>query len=223
MKSWLLFGQNSVYLLQTKEGEELCVDFFPYGSLRDKFVDNCSVLLQRPIDKSDAAISISTCTSLAWHLQKYEASILGNCIQWSLCHIFLHSRWQKTERFISQRSGTQWFICCCLQRLGGLFIVISPPQVIPLAGFWNGWRLMPPPWDSASSSLVAAGWINRRMTELLRELSTLQSCRQWSTSHVSRVPFPQDTPLIAEDKNLTISCSFTGFASPLNRLWKIYK
>lgn len=59
---------------------------------------------------------------------------------------------------------------------------------------------MPHHWDSASSSLVAVGWINQRMTEPLKELSFLQNCRQQSISHVSRMPIPQDTPIVTEDK-----------------------
>lgn len=59
---------------------------------------------------------------------------------------------------------------------------------------------MPHPWANASSSLVAVGWINQRMMEPLRELSSLQNCRQQNISHVSRTLFPQDTPIITEDK-----------------------
>lgn len=54
-----------MYLLKAREAVEMCMDLFPYEALRDRFVDNYSVLLQRPIDKNDAVINISTCTSLA--------------------------------------------------------------------------------------------------------------------------------------------------------------
>lgn len=59
---------------------------------------------------------------------------------------------------------------------------------------------MPHPWDSASSSLVAVGWINQRMMEPSRDSSSPQNCRQQNISHVSKMLFPQYTAIVTEDK-----------------------
>lgn len=114
---------------------------------------------------------------------------------------FLFCHWQKKEDLFLRGLECNDSFAVVLKGLWVIHSLSLQPQVIQLAGFWNGWKLMPHHWDCASSSPVADGWINRRMMEPLRELSSLQSYRQQSIYHVSKMPFCQDTPSLRKIKS----------------------
>lgn len=125
---------------------------------------------------------------------------MDNCLHCPLRYLFYSAFGRRRKIYFSEVWNAVIHLPLSVKGLWVIHPLSLQPQVTQLAGSWNGWRLMPHHWDCASSSPVGDGWINRRTMEPLRELSSLQNYRQQSTSHVSKMPFPQDTRITTEDK-----------------------
>lgn len=190
-------------------------------------VENSSMLLQRPPDKSDAIISISMCTSLAWHLYvkvnlKHFTSVLGSCIQQSLHHIFYIPFGKRQKDLFPGALAcsdsfavvcrASWVIHCYLCTTGNS------------TGWFLEWVEIDAPSLGQCLKFPCGRWLDKSEDDGATERIIFPADLQT----VEYIPCEQNAispacPHHYRRWNLTISCSFIGFASPLNWLWKIYK